>query len=179
MLVGAHPGLCVAVVEGDRAGVRLPGEAEVRRLSRSLLPGWLAAMVGLAPRPRAADLGLLVVDHDQLQALLAAPGGGEQPVADALGPGPLPAAWAVALAALPGRVVGRWRLVRQVLDPDGVVVPTAEFEMVDAGEAGVWQVSPVGADSFAGELIGEPGPDRPVALSATSATSVWELLTAV
>jgi hypothetical protein len=52
-------------------------------------------------------------------------------------------------------------------------------EVVDAGDAGLWQLAPVGPGWLADELAGEPGPDRPVAVSALTPTAVWELLTAV
>ena len=177
---GRHQGLCVAVVEGALAAVQLPGEDAPRRLPSSLLPGWLAGLVGLAPRPRPACPGVLVLDRDRLDALLGLDEGSrgdEAAVRDALGPDPLPEAWSRALATLPGAVTGRWRLARRLDGMDGEVVGSSEVEVLDAGDAGLWQVVPVDEDWVRDELAGQPAPARLVALSATTPTAVWELLT--
>ncbi len=179
VLAGPHPGRCVAVIEGSTAGVRLPREQEIRVISRSLLPGLLAGLVHLVPRPRVPDPGVLVVDQDRLDVLLSTGGPGAQAAVGELGAGQLPDAWTDALTALPGKVQGRWRLTRQVEVAGAVVADAEVVEVVDAGDAGLWQLAPVGTGWLADELAGEPGPARPVAVSALTPTAVWELLTAV
>jgi hypothetical protein len=177
VLCGPHPGTVRAVLEGPGAAVQLPDAQSGRLVSRSLLPGWLAALVGLGPRPAVAVPGVLVVDAASLDLLLGADAGGPDAVAAAFGDEPVPPAWGDALGALPARVAARWRLTTRVADHDGALVPAGAIDVVDAGEAGLWQLAPVDTEWLTAELAGEPGPPVVVAVSTLSTTAVWELFT--
>jgi hypothetical protein len=123
---------------------------------------------------------VLVVDRQRLDALPSLDAGcrGDQAAArDALGPAPLSGAWCQVLATLPGAVAGHWRLARRLDGMGGEVVGSSEVEVLDAGDAGLWQVAPVDDGWVRDELAGQPAPARPVALPVTSPTAVREPLT--
>lgn len=86
VLAGRHPGTGRCRIADGVAEVELPGLDGPRELPAAALPGWLAGLVGLGPRPRAEVRGLLVTSRTALAE-----------------PGRLPAGWAGAPAA-------HWRL---------------------------------------------------------------------
>ncbi len=176
VLAGARRGRGGVVVRDGRAVVALPGLDGLRAVPSSLLPGWLGALVDLAPRPHVDCPGLLVTDRESLDAFLDGPAAdAASAIRDALGPGPS-ARWVAALAGMSGHVVNRWALTRRVLDADGADLARTVVEVVDAGDAGLWRLAECDASWLAGELDGEPAPPWPVAISATTTTDLWELL---
>lgn len=159
VLVGPHQGDGCAVLDRDArcAVVSLPGLAGVRRTALDAVPGWVAACVGLGPRPAAAPLGTLVAGRAEADALLSGHPG-------ALAGAPAP--WRAALPTSSNEVLAHWTLW------------TAEYalEIVDTGRCGLWHLHPADPALVAAE--GTIGEDL-VAIQPTTATQVWRVLCAV
>jgi hypothetical protein len=169
VLAGRHAGAGRCRLAGGRARVELPGLDGPRDIPSALVPGWLAGLVGLGPRPRPAAGGLLVTSRSVLDRILALPAADPDAVRDTVAPSVLPGGWARSLAALAGTAYGHWRLDLTV--PDG---GTATLEVLDAG--GLWSLAAVGPALLASEEDGA-GPGRePITVSPVSPSAVWRWL---
>jgi len=72
--VGPRPGSGRAVLVGGAVLACLPGLDVPQRTSAELFPGWLAALVGLGPRPQLQRVGALLTERCILDDFLALPG---------------------------------------------------------------------------------------------------------
>jgi hypothetical protein len=167
VLRGSQLGAGVVLCDGAGATVAMPGLDGARTIPTELVAGWLAALVELGPRPRPVCCGHLVTDRAAVETLLAGPlrpsalGGGVD-VRAVLDQPQLSDGWASSLAGLASGEAGHWRV--------------GPLEIVDGGDAGLWQVTAVDDRWLADELDGAVLPDRPVALHPTDPTQVWTAL---
>lgn len=170
--VGPHPGNGRAVLVDGEVLACLPGLDAPRRTSAELFPSWLAALVGLGPRPQLHRLGALLTERRILDEFLALPGTTADGVLAHFAPTQLSPRWIDQLAAIPGSVRAHWSLVTA---PAGSadIGALGQLEVVDAGAAGLWAIGRVPADLAAPEA-GTPLPM--VSFAPTTATAVWTAL---
>jgi hypothetical protein len=165
VLAGPHPGRGQCVVDGDVATVDLPGLDRPRQIPASVLPEWLAALVGLGPRPSVAAPGLLITSTAILDRLLETHGTRVSSVN-------VPAGWRDILTRIIACRQGWWRMAVGPLGHD----PADSLEIIDAGTAGLWSRRPCPPEAVDEALDGS-GPLA--ALTSTTPTAVWTWLSAV
>ena len=170
VLAGRHAGAGTCRLAEGLARVDLPGLDSPRELPSAALPGWLAGLVGLGPRPRAAVTGLLVTSRPTLDRLLALPAADPDRVRVAFAPSTLPDGWADALAALAG-APAHWRMELTVPGAG-----TAALEVLDAGAGGLWSLAAVDPALLGSEQDGAPLDGEPVAVSPTTPSAIWHWL---
>jgi hypothetical protein len=141
--------------EGGTALVELPGLDEPRTLPAQRVPSWLAALVGLGPRPVPAARGILLTDAWRLRKLLDEQDGASAAVTAILDLPDLPPAWTEALGRLRAHLTAHWRLTVDALG----------LEVIDGATAGLWR------------LAGDPDDQRRVVLQTTTPTQIWRCLT--
>ncbi|TYK43634.1 hypothetical protein [Actinomadura decatromicini] len=150
VLVGRHPGTGNCVIGDGVAAVELPGMDGPRVVPADVVPEWIAALVALAPRPRAKTSGMLVTSQTGLDVLL---GDCREP--------DISRDWLDLLATIRASLIARWRVT---------AAPGGDIEILDCASAGLWAVQPcppeaVGAAN--GPLI---------SLTPTTPTAVWTWL---
>jgi hypothetical protein len=163
VLAGPRPGDGWCVFAGNEASVALPGMAQPLRIPTSLVPGWIAALVDLGPRPRPAARGVLVTERATLDRLL-----GSHPLDEVPS---VAARWERPLADLRANPHVRW----QATGYDAANAPLGRLEFVDAGPAGLWLVKELDPRSSICEL---PASSAQASLAAVAPTEVWHWLTA-
>lgn len=168
VLAGPYRGTGSCELAGGRARVELPDLDRPRDVPAAVVPGWLAGLVGLGPRPRAAVPGLLVTSRPAVKRLLAHPGADPDQVRAAFGAA-LPDGWARQLSAPAGTPVAHWRLELAV--PAG---GTATLEVLDAG--GLWSLTPVDPELLAAEDAADRLDGEPVGISPLTPSAVWHWL---
>jgi hypothetical protein len=161
VMAGPHPGRGQCIVDGDMAAVDLPGLDPPRRIPASVLPEWLAALVGLGPRPSVAAPGLLITSTAVLDRLLAP--GARTPSIE------VPPGWRDLLTRIIECRQAWWRITVGPLDR----APTDSLEIIDSGTAGLWARQPCPPTAADEELDGQ-GPLA--ALTSTTPTAVWTWL---
>lgn len=171
--VGPRTGSGRAVLVGGDAVVCLPGLDAPRRTSAELFPSWLAALVGLGPRPQVDRVGALLTERCILDEFLALPGTTADGVRAHFAPTRLPPRWVGQLAAIPGGVRAHWSVATAPAGSTDIGA-LGRIEVVDAGAAGLWTIRQVPADLVAPE-VGTPL--SMVSFAPTTATAVWTALT--
>jgi hypothetical protein len=141
--------------EDGKAVAELPGLDGPRSLPAQRLPSWLAALVGLGPRPRPAARGILLTDAWRLRKLLDEEDGASAAVTEILDAAELPPAWTEALGRLREDLTTHWRLT----------IDTLGLEVIDGGAAGLWRIG------------GDPDNQGRVSLQTTTPTQIWRCLT--
>lgn len=171
--VGSRIGSGRAVLVGAEVLACLPGLDAPRRTSAELFPSWLAALVGLGPRPQLHRIGALLTERCILDDFLALPATTADGVRAHFAPTRLPARWVGQLAAIPGDVRTHWSVAT---GPAGSadIGALGRMEVVDAGAAGLWTIGQVHADLVALE-VGTPL--SMVSFAPTTTTAVWTALT--
>jgi hypothetical protein len=165
VMAGPHTGRGRCVVDGGVATVDLPGLDRPRRIPASVVPEWLAALVGLGPRPAVTAPGMLITSTAVLDGLLAsgdAPGARTSSI-------DVPAGWRDLLTRIIECRQGWWRMSVGPFGDD----PADSLEIIDAGSAGLWARRPC-PPAAADEEIDGRGPLD--ALTSTTPTAVWTWL---
>jgi hypothetical protein len=172
LLVGPRAGAGSCLIQGDLAVVDLPGLPHPRAIPTSVLPEWLAGLVGLGPRPVVSAPGLLIAPTTLLDTVLALatpdPAGVAAAVAAAIAPSKVSDAWLEMLAGIATSLAARWRVSVGLLDAD----PVDSLEILDCASAGLWAIQPCPAEVAAEEL----DTAEAVSLTPTTPTAVWAWL---
>ncbi|MGH3914991.1 MAG: hypothetical protein ACRDTC_16530 [Pseudonocardiaceae bacterium] len=170
--VGQHAGLGRAVIVDGEVLACLPGLDAPRRASAELLPSWLAALVGLGPRPQVQRVGALITERSILDDFLGLPSVTADGVRAHFAPTRLSARWVDQLAAIPGGVRAHWSVATAPAG-SGAIEELGRIEVLDAGAARLWAIGQVPADLIAPEV----GARLPmVSFAPTTATAVWTAL---
>jgi hypothetical protein len=168
VLVGPRAGAGSCLIQGDLAVADLPGLPDPRTIPTSVLPEWLAGLVGLGPRPVVSAPGLLIAPTTLLDTVLALATPDHAAVAAAIAPSKVADAWLELLAGIAANLVARWRVTVGLLDADAV----DSLEILDCASAGLWAIQPCPAEVAAEEL----GAAEVVSLTPTTPTAVWAWL---
>ena len=175
----------LAVRRGPAAHARpaaLAEAADGSELPASLLPMWMAAVTGTAPRPVPAERPMLITTRTDLDRLLGLTAPGAADVRTALEAPDLTDAEAAELGALVRGLVRRWSLEwisgRDGAPEDDDASPRLEgrghLRILDAGpECGLWRVMTDLPEVLAAEISG----GQPVGLVRTAPSDVWHELT--
>jgi hypothetical protein len=168
VLVGPRAGAGSCLIRGGLAVVDLPGLAAPRVIPPSVLPEWLAGLVGLGPRPVVSAPGLLIAPTTLLDTVLALAAPDRAAVATAIAPDKVNAAWLALLAGIAANLAARWRVAIGPLNAD----PVDSLEILDCASAGLWAIQPCPAEAAAEEL----GTAEAVSLAPTTPAAVWAWL---
>lgn len=170
--VGPRVGSGRAVLVGDDVLACLPGLDAPRQTSADLLPSWLAALVGLGPRPQIQQVGALITERSILDDFLALPSTTADGVRAHFAPTRLSPRWVDRLAAIPGGVRAHWS-VTTASAGSGDLRELGRIEVVDAGAASLWTIGQVPGDLVVPE-VGTPL--SMISFAPTTATAVWTAL---
>jgi hypothetical protein len=168
VLVGPRAGTGCCLIHGDLAVVDLPGLPVPRAIPTSVLPEWLAGLVGLGPRPAVSAPGLLIAPTTLLDTVLELAAPDHAAVAAAIAPSKVSGAWLALLAGIAASLATRWRVAVGPLNAD----PVESLEVLDCVGTGLWAVQPCPAEVAAEEL----GTAEAISLTPTTPTAVWAWL---
>ncbi|MFN2497071.1 MAG: hypothetical protein ABR608_14380 [Pseudonocardiaceae bacterium] len=179
--IGPRSGSGRAVLVGDDVWTCLPGLDVPRRTAAELFPSWLAALVGLGPRPHLKRIGVLVTERSTLDEFLTLPNTTGDGVRAHFAPAQLSPRWVEQLTAIPGGVRAHWSVTTASVASTGSagVRALARIEVVDTGAAGLWSIGQVDASLLASPMAGDAGTPPSMAmttLATTTATAVWTVL---
>lgn len=168
---------------GRLANVRPPDGTPPRPLPASVLPVWLASVIGAGPRPAPSGHRMVIASRAALEDLLDLTAPDEAEVRAVLEAPDLPASDVAALAELAAGTELRWSL-EWTSGFDGAQEPADEdwstargtrrgrTEILDAGPAGLWRILTDLPDALAEDT----GADA-VGLTHTTMADVWCELT--
>jgi hypothetical protein len=166
LLAGPRRGSGLCLIDGAVAALDLPGLDGPTRVPASVVPGWLAGLVGVGPRPEARSPGVLLAPRTLVDCLTGADAAA---VRAAVGRHRVPPAWIELLVGIAASLPARWRM--SVGAPADV--PVDLLEILDAGDCGLWSVQDCPPELLSGEGREVDAAEPWAVLTPTTPTAVW------